>query len=59
MRLKLARMNEVLDAVVSLAEADKMSYLSFLDRLFEEEVAAKERRRIGMAMRMTSPFILI
>ncbi len=52
MRLKLGRMHEVLDAVVSLAEADKMSYLSFLDRLFEEEVAAKERRRVDMAMRM-------
>jgi DNA replication protein DnaC len=52
MRLKLGRMYEVLDAVVSLAEADKMSYLSFLDRLFEEEVAAKERRRVDMAMRM-------
>ena len=51
-RLKLTRMHEVLDTVVSLAEADKMSYLSFLDRLFEEEVAAKERRRIDMAMRM-------
>jgi DNA replication protein DnaC len=51
-RLKLARMHEVLDTVVSSAEADKMSYLSFLDRLFEEEIAAKERRRIDMAMRM-------
>jgi DNA replication protein DnaC len=51
-RLKLTRMDEVLDATVALAEADKLSYLSFLDRLFEEEVAAKERRRIDMAMRM-------
>lgn len=52
MRLKLARMDEILDATIALAEADKMSYLSFLDRLFEEEVAAKEKRRIDMAMRM-------
>jgi DNA replication protein DnaC len=52
MKLKLGRMHEALDAIVSLAEADKMSYLSFLDRLFEEEVAAKERRRVDMAMRM-------
>jgi DNA replication protein DnaC len=51
-KLKLTRMDEVLDATVALAEADKMSYLSFLDRLFEEEVAAKERRRVDMAMRM-------
>ncbi len=51
-RLKLARMNEVLDATIALAERDKLSYLSLLDRLFEEEVAAKEKRRIDMAMRM-------
>jgi len=51
-RLKLARMNEVLDATVALAEREKMSYLSFLDRLFEEEVAAKEKRRVDMAMRL-------
>jgi DNA replication protein DnaC len=51
-RLKLTRMYEVLDTVVSLAEAEKISYLSFLDRLFEEEVAAKEKRRVDMAMRM-------
>ncbi len=50
--LKLARMNEVLDATVALAEREKMSYLSFLDRLFEEEVAAKEKRRVDMAMRL-------
>jgi DNA replication protein DnaC len=52
MKLKLARLHEVLDTIVSLAERDKMSYLSLLDRLFEEEVAAKEKRRIDMAMRM-------
>ncbi len=52
MKLKLARVHEVLDTIVSLAERDKMSYLSLLDRLFEEEVAAKEKRRIDMAMRM-------
>ena len=52
MRLKLGRMYEVLDTIISLAEADKMSYLSFLDHLCEEEVAVKERRRIDMAMRM-------
>jgi DNA replication protein DnaC len=51
-KLKLARMSEVLDDIVSAAERDKTSYLSFLDRLFEEEVAAKEKRRVDMAMRM-------
>lgn len=52
MKLKLARMHEVLDSVVSLAENDRLSYLAFLDRLFEEEVAAKEQRRIDMGLRM-------
>lgn len=52
MKLKLARMHEVLDTVVSLAENDKLSYLAFLDRLFEEEVAVKEQRRIDMGLRM-------
>jgi DNA replication protein DnaC len=51
-RLKLARMNEILDESIAAAEREKMSYLSFLDRLFEEEVAAKEKRRVDMAMRM-------
>ena len=51
-RLKLSRMHEVLDAAVSLAERDKLSYCAFLDRLFEEEVAAKEQRRIDMGLRM-------
>lgn len=51
-KLKLARMHEVLDVLISEAEHDKMSYLAFLDRLFEEEVAAKEQRRIDMGMRM-------
>ena len=44
-RLKLARINEILDATVTLAEKEKMSYLSFLDRIFEEEVAAKEKKK--------------
>lgn len=52
MKLKLARMHEVLDAVVGLAENDRLSYLALLDRLFEEEVAAKEQRRIDMGLRM-------
>jgi DNA replication protein DnaC len=51
-RLKLARIAEIIDSVISQAEQDHMSYLSFLDRLFEEEVAAKERRRIDMALQM-------
>lgn len=52
MKLKLARMHEVLDTVVGVAENDRLSYLALLDRLFEEEVAAKEQRRIDMGLRM-------
>ena len=43
---------EIFDTIVVAAEQEKLSYVSFLDRLFEEEVAAKEKRRIDMAMRM-------
>ena len=45
LKLKFARMHEALDTLVAQAEHDKLSYLAFLDRLFEEEIAAKEQRR--------------
>jgi len=50
-RLKLTRSAEILDTIVSKAEADKSSYLAFLDHLLEEEVAAKDKRRIQTAMK--------
>ena len=50
-RLKLSQAAEVLDTVVKEAENDKSSYLRFLDHLLEEEVAAKEKRRIQTAMK--------
>jgi len=50
-RLKLSQAAEVLDTVVKQAEKDKSSYLRFLDHLLEEEVAAKEKRRIQTAMK--------
>jgi len=50
-RLKLTRAAEVLEAVARQAEANKSSYLAFLDQLLEEEVAAKEKRRIQTAMK--------
>ncbi len=50
-RLKLTRAAEVLDAIVDKAEADKSSYPAFLDHLLEEEVAAKDKRRIQTAMK--------
>lgn len=50
-RLKLSQAAEVLDTVVRQAEGEKSSYLAFLDHLLEEEVAAKEKRRIEAAMK--------
>lgn len=50
-RLKMTRAVEVLDDIVKEAERDKSSYLAFLDHLLEEEVAAKEKRRVQTAMK--------
>ena len=50
-RLKLSKAAEVLDTIVDKANEQKISYLGFLDHLLEEEVAAKEGRRIQTAMK--------
>lgn len=50
-RLKLTRAAEVLNTVAEQAKENKSSYLAFLDHLLEEEVAAKEKRRIQTAMK--------
>ncbi len=50
-RLKLTRATEVLETIVDTAQQEKSSYLTFLDHLLEEEVAAKEQRRIQTAMK--------
>jgi len=50
-RLKLTRAAEVLDTIIEQATAQNSSYLGFLDHLLEEEVAAKEGRRIQTAMK--------
>ena len=51
MRLKLIRAAEILDTVIENAQENKSSYIAFLDHLLEEEVAAKEKRRIQIAMK--------
>ena len=51
-RLKLSRAAEILDTVVAQSEKNDGSYLSFLDHLLEEEVAAKEKRRVHTAMKI-------
>ena len=50
-RLKLTRATDVLETIVETAQQEKSSYLTFLDHLLEEEVAAKEQRRIQTAMK--------
>lgn len=56
-RLKLTRAAEVLDTIVTHSEEDRVSYLSFLDHLLEEEVAAKEKRRIETSLKIAGlPF---
>lgn len=50
-RLKLTRVQEVLETIAEHAKEQKSSYLTFLDHLLEEEVAAKEKRRIQTAMK--------
>ena len=45
-RLKLSKAVEILDTVADTSEANGGSYLTFLDQLLEEEVAAKDKRRV-------------
>jgi DNA replication protein DnaC len=50
-RLKLTQAAEVLDDILQQAQESKSSYMAFLDHLLEEEVGAKERRRVHTAMK--------
>ncbi len=57
-RLKLSRIYEILGSLAKTAEEQGKSYLSFLDELLEEEVAAKEQRRIETALKISGlPYI--
>jgi DNA replication protein DnaC len=49
--LRLPHLRESLPEVVKTAEAESWSYLRLLDRLFEEEVAAKDQSRIENAIK--------
>jgi len=58
LRLKLSRTYEILGSLAKTAEEQEKSYLSFLDELLEEEVAAKEQRRIETALKISGlPYI--
>jgi DNA replication protein DnaC len=57
-RLRLPRIREILQGVITKAEEQGKSYLSFLDDLLEEEVVQKEQRRIEIALKISGlPFI--
>jgi len=51
-RLKLFKAVEILDDVVSASQQNESSHLAFLDQLLEEEVAAKDKRRVDTAMKI-------
>jgi len=57
-RLKLSRIDAILDSAVRSAEEHSKSYLAFLDELLEEEVASREQRRIETALKISGlPFV--
>jgi len=57
-RLRLPKIREILEPVLNTAEKQDKSHLSFLDELLEEEVAAKEQRRIETSLKTSGlPFI--
>jgi len=56
-RLKLSKIQEMLPVVAEEAQTNKTSYLTFLDRLLEEEVTAKEERRVKTSLKIAGlPF---
>ncbi len=56
-RLRLSKIEETLSFIADEAEAKDQSYLGFLDRLLQEEVTAKEERRVRTAMKIAGlPF---
>ena len=57
-RLKLPRMRAILPEMIKAAETDSWSYLTLLDRLFEDEVGQKDQRRIESALKLSGlPYI--
>jgi DNA replication protein DnaC len=57
-RLKLSRISDILRDLTKTAQEQGKSYLSFLDELLEEEVAAKEQRRIETSLKISGlPYI--
>ncbi len=56
-RLRLTRVQEMLETVSEEAQAQGDTYLAFLDRLLQEEVSAKEDRRVKTSLKIAGlPF---
>ncbi len=51
-RLRLGRISEQLDALLSDAARGEPTYLDFLDAILREEVGAKQRKRIAMGIQI-------
>lgn len=56
-RLKLGKIREILPVVSEESRKNEESWLSFLDRLLEEEVNAREERRVRTTLKIAGlPF---
>jgi DNA replication protein DnaC len=56
-RLRFSRIPEMLPQMVNEAQAGNETYLAFLDRLLQEEVTAKEDRRVKTSLKIAGlPF---
>lgn len=51
-RLKMSRVREELDQLASMAEERSLSYREFLDLVLEEEVAARDQRRMQTSLKL-------
>jgi DNA replication protein DnaC len=51
-RLRLGRIGEQLDALLSTAARGEPTYLDFLDAILREEVGAKQRKRVAMGIQI-------
>ena len=57
-RLGLWRAKEGLDTTLAAAESEQWGYTQLLDRLLEEEIAAREERRVKNSLRLAGfPFL--
>jgi DNA replication protein DnaC len=57
-RLGMWRAKEGLDTTLKIAESERWGYAELLDRLFEEEIASREERRIRNALKLAGfPFL--